>query len=131
MNALSSDLLTGSYTGASQLSLSLIPGVWLCSYTVRTLSNASNSNVSNFNAYISLPVGITNVSPAVVAYSAYSFNPGTVTISTVGLNNLSLTGSGVVTTTTTQTITLTLAIAATGTSYYNGTQTYIMATRIA
>ena len=123
-------MATGSYTGASQIAFSITPGVWICSYTTRVLSTSS-ATIYSFNAYISLPTPITNVSVAVNAYSALTFNPGTITVGTSGPNNLSLTGSSVITTTTTQTITLVLGISVlSGPTIYN-TQTYMMATRIA
>jgi len=130
VSSLGSDLATGSYIGASQLSLSINPGVWICSYVARLFSS-STATVYSFNAYIQLPNPITNVTVSVNSYSALTFNPGTVTIGTSGLNNLSLTGSSVITTTTTQNITLLLGISVlSGATFYNAGQTYIMATRI-
>jgi len=129
MNALPSDTLYGTYN-TTPLTLSLIPGVWLCSYVLRVLSNAFNANVTFANAYISGALNIANVSTSVVGYTAYNFSPGSVTIGIIGTNNLSLCGSGVITSQTTQTVTLTIGIGSSGTTILNGQQTYIQATRI-
>jgi len=128
MNALAADTLYGTYT-STPLTLSLIPGVWLCSYVLRILSNGSNATITYMNAYISGAANIANVSNSVVGYTSLMFNPS-VTIGIIGTNNLSLCGNGVITSQSTQTVTLTIGIGGAGTVYCNGTQTYIQATRI-
>ena len=114
------------------LSVNITAGVWLCSYMVRVCASAGVATTSGFNAYMSA-TGTAGVSPAIVAYTALQFSANGVanSIATIGNNNLSLSGTGVITSTTTQTINLiTFIDINSGTIIYlNGN--YIMATRIA
>jgi hypothetical protein len=124
-------ILTTDYTGAAQITLTLTPGVWFCSYLVRLTSNNS-ATMSSFNANLSIPNGIAGVSPNNNnAYSGITYSPGTITIGTTNVNNPALTGSVVFTTTTTQIVTLVLRTAiTTGTASYTDSS-YLMSTRIA
>jgi len=129
MNLLASNTSAASTIG---LTLSITPGVWLCSHLVRVCASTGGAEVAGFNAYISA-TGITGVSPSTAAFSAMQFscNSFATGIGVAGPNNLSVTGTVVITSTTTQTLTLISYVGFSGSVIYVGSQCYIMATRIA
>ena len=130
LTEIAGDITAAGYTGAALVTITLTPGVWFCSYNTRAFSSNS-ATCQTFNAYINIPIGIANVSPDIIAYSALTFTPGTVTLGASGITNISLTGSGVITTTTSQIIALLIrSTALAGTITYSNA-TYMMATRIA
>ena len=127
MNKLSVDTISTSSIG---LSITISPGVWCCSYVVR-LWSPNSSTVSSINAYITGTPLIANVSPDVVSYNTQYFSPAII-VSSQGTNNLSMSGSGVITSVSTATIILNSAVVTgTGVTNYYLDQTYLLATRIA
>jgi len=111
------------------LTLTLTPGVWICSYAVRIVASALSPVVTAFSAYMS--IGSTT-NTGINGYNAYTGNQ---LIGPLGPSNLSLSSSATIVQTSTQTLVLTSSVTATGgtISYFgdSNSQTYIMATRIA
>ena len=114
------------------LSVNITPGVWFCSYVVRVVATTGIATVGGFVSYMSA-TAIAGVSPITIAYNALQFSCNSVstTIAVAGNNNLSLTGSGVITSTTSQSIPLGTFIDINSGAISYAAGNYIMATRIA
>jgi hypothetical protein len=111
------------------ITLTLTPGVWICSYAVRIFATSGSPVATSLAAYMSL-ASTTNT--IINGFSNWS---GSSALGALGPSNLALTGCATIVQTTTQTLTLITSLTQTGgmVSYYGDTnpQTYMQATRIA
>ena len=116
-------------TGNPGITLSLTPGVWICSYALRLFASSGSPVVTIFYAYMELT---TSTNTNTNGFNSYI---GSAALGAVGAQNLGLTGCSTIIQTTTQTLTLVAGIAFSGgvLSYFGtaSPQTYMQATRIA
>lgn len=126
---ISSSVVVDSPSTSPGISVSLTPGVWICSYAVRIYATSGSPIVTAFSAFMTVS---STTNTGINGYNAFA---GSVAMGGLGAQNLSLSSSSTIIQTTTQNLLLTASVTYTGgtVSYYGdpNPHTYIQATRIA